>query len=297
MKEIRAYIAAPESVDIQPVQRFLKREGIVVEDAYSTPLGTNQTDHLLRLIRSVDFAIAILSETTPWTAYELGLCDALKKPVILILQPNLSPPPFITLHPHVRSNLKQSDVWQLALKKFIEDIRETRGRPTPRQPRLAGAQRDSDRLKQLYQTIRDIREDAKPRDVERICLEVLRAAGVSVAAQDPSLSDRGADFAVWDDALAQSIGLPLFIEVKAGDLDDNQLLNAERQLASAVQKTSGRFGLVLYLDRKGQRFSSPAWTTPYVIRFDLEDFARKLSQSSFAQLLLEQRNKLVHGLG
>jgi hypothetical protein len=125
----------------------------------------------------------------------------------------------------------------------------------------------------------------------------LRAAGVSVAAQELETRDRGVDFAVWADELAHVIGGPLLVEVKAGRISPGRLQAAELQITNAMAAMGGRLGLLLYLDSDGRRYSAPTWETPFVMRFDLEDFALALLKRPFARLIVELRNRLVHGAG
>jgi len=63
-----------------------------------------------------------------------------------------------------------------------------------------------------------------------------------------------------------------------------------------MRSAGPRLGLLLYLDREGRRFDQIRWDTPYVLRFDLEDFARALKQKPFANIIVEKRNRLVHGI-
>jgi hypothetical protein len=88
-----------------------------------------------------------------------------------------------------------------------------------------------------------------------------------------------------------------FIELKTGNLDPEVIRHAERRLAGAMQTSSSTLGLLFYLDRQGRRFPTQTWGTPYVVRFDLEDFVSLLVKTQFAQLIVDQRNKLVHGIG
>jgi hypothetical protein len=55
-------------------------------------------------------------------------------------------------------------------------------------------------------------------------------------------------------------------------------------------------GLLLYLDRSGRRSKLEYTGNPYVLKYDLEDFARALLEKPFTAVLLERRNQLVHGV-
>lgn len=296
-KRLKAFIAAPATLDPTPIRRFLSREGVSSADAYSIAVRSDLVESLVRRVRAADFAVAVLDENAVWTAYELGLCDAFAKPVLVIASPELSTPALVASRPVIRTSITNSDVWQLALRKFVEEVRRNRAKISRRHAPNLVAEINSRRLLELTKQIAAERGGAPPSRIEELTREVFEAASVMAVAQEPGLAESGADFAVWDDRLANSIGLPLFVEVKAGSLNAQRLRQAEWQLADAMRPSSGRLGLLLYLDRNGQRFPSPTWTTPFVVRFDLEDFAKELARRSFAEVIVERRNKLVHGLG
>jgi hypothetical protein len=66
-------------------------------------------------------------------------------------------------------------------------------------------------------------------------------------------------------------------------------------MASQLGEQGVRIGLLLYMDRAGNRVSMEHAISPLVLWLDLEDFARTLVRRSFASIVLEQRSRAVHG--
>jgi len=86
LKPLRAYIAAPADIDTTTLRRLLSDQNVAVDDAYSPSVGGPLTDTILKSIRSADCAVAIITQDS-WTAYEVGLCDAFGKPVLVLATP------------------------------------------------------------------------------------------------------------------------------------------------------------------------------------------------------------------
>jgi hypothetical protein len=124
---------------------------------------------------------------------------------------------------------------------------------------------------------------------------LLNVAKVQAARSEWRQSDKGADVAVWRDPLSASIGNPILIELKTGDLSLSRIVAAERQLGEYLTKAEARLGLLLFLDRGGHRFEQAPSLAPFVLRWDLEDFVRELADRSFDDALLKRRNEMVHG--
>ena len=135
---------------------------------------------------------------------------------------------------------------------------------------------------------------ATAREFEQRTADFLREAAFILS--EPSESrDQGADFAVWIDEVQHSLGNPLLVEVKAGDLSGPRLEEATSQLRHYVAKTHGRCGLVVYWDRQSRDFPAVSVGWPLVFRLSGRTLARLASQGLLAQELVRLRNDAVHG--
>ena len=295
-KHLRAYIAAPANVDTAVLRRLLDAENVVADDAFTISTGEDAVGSVVKRIRQADGVIAVFTEGG-WTSYEVGVADALGKPVLVIAPTSTSLPSLIAHRQVLYGMLVDTDVLRLTLRKLIDEVRKHPRRLVSRSLPASHREQKPRATRDLIRRIKAARRGTSAVEVETLALEVLRAAGVTVAAQEPQNRDRGVDFAVLADALTATIGGPLLVELKVGKLSTERLKAAEAQLIKAMQAIGGRLGLVLYLDADDRRFTSRTWDTPYVLRFDLEDLAIALTQRSFASVVVEQRNRLVHGAG
>src|SRR6266704_2322375 len=100
-KQLRAYIAASAETDTAFIRRLLSDAGVQVEDAYSLTAAEILSRGILDRLRVADFAVAVISESV-WTVYEVGICDALGKPVLVLAAPGIEIPPVIARHQHLR---------------------------------------------------------------------------------------------------------------------------------------------------------------------------------------------------
>src|SRR5262245_13811241 len=116
---LKAYIAGSEGVDTGALRSLLASEGVIASDAFGSEIVGAVRGSLLERIRSADVVIAVISRDS-WVAYEMGICDALRKPVLLLLMPNSEPPAYLSGHQHLRTDLKSTDLLRLTLKKFVE---------------------------------------------------------------------------------------------------------------------------------------------------------------------------------
>lgn len=294
-RQLRAFLAAPSNVDVEAVRQVLSAEGVLVEDSYSSGAGADLITATIRRIRQSDFVIAIITESG-WAAYEVGIADAFAKPVLIIVSPDLSVPSYVASRQVLRTKLISSDVLRLTLRNLAQQVRQDPKQLRPKSKR-ANKRQSPAAIERLRGAIQHARADAAPREIETLALDLLKASGATVVAQPAEVADRGVDFAVWADRLAAVIGGPLLVEVKAGRLTTDSIHAAEALLARGMSGETGRFALLLYLDREGRRFSAATWETPFVLRFDLEDFAQSLTSQSLADLVIHQRNRLVHKKG
>lgn len=136
-KQPRVYIAAPATVDTAVLRRLLEAENTVVDDAFSIAAGEDVVSAVLTRIRKSDLVIAIMIEGG-WTSYEVGVADALRKPVLLITSPGVFVPSQLARRQVLRSALADTEVLRLTLRKLLEDVRKNPRRlvsPKQKRPR------------------------------------------------------------------------------------------------------------------------------------------------------------------
>ena len=260
------------------------------------PTASVITDGVVSDIHDADFVIGILEEEAARVFFEVGFASALQKPVLLISEPGISLPFEMTQHRLVTAGIEDSEILKLTIRGFLKELESKRSHKRTRtRSELDPRQRDTAAVRDALHTIQELRPQASEMELSRTTSELLRAAGVTALEEFGGTREVGADFAVWSDALSTTFGNPILIELKAGDLDQARWNAAHEHVARALGDSGARLGLILYLDRRGRRFTEDRHWVPLVLSFDLEDFAAALVDKPFADVLLEHRNKLVHG--
>lgn len=106
--------------------------------------------------------------------------------------------------------------------------------------------------------------------------------------------EKGADMALWIDPLTNSLGNPILVEVKIGHLTEPRLLLAEEQLRHYLITTSVQSGLLLYLDVEKKTFGRSTNDSPLIVRLDIRELINRLEKQSLVQILLSERDAMVH---
>ena len=297
MKMTSVFISHSAAQDIEPLLSLLKSENVKCHDSFDLAAGQDIAEGILSSISRSDAVIAVLSNDAGFSnvTFEIGYATALRKPVLLLLNTEASMPRFAYNLRHIVSDITDSDVLKIGIKSFLKEA--GKGSPTRRkggQSRKATTANE-DAVRHVVNRIVHDRATIDGQTAETLVADLLRAAAVTHVEEQSGSRDRGVDFAVWSDAVQTSLGNPILIEVKAGNLDYARLQTAYERLVNQVLGSEARFGLLLYLDHSGQRFKRPAKWIPTVLALDVEDFANDLLFKSFANVLMEKRNSLAHG--
>jgi hypothetical protein len=297
MKITSVFISHSAAQNIEPLLSLLKSENIKSHDSFDLAAGHDIAEGILSSISRSDAVIAVLSNDLGFAnvSFEIGYATALRKPMLLLLNPAASMPGFAYNMRHIVSDITDSEVLKIGIKRFLEEAtKRSPSRRKDNQPKTT-MNPNENTIRNLANRIAQDRATIDARTAEEIVANLLRAAAVTLVEEQSGSRDRGVDFAVWSDALQTSLGNPILIEVKAGNLDHARLQNAYERLVSQVLGSEARFGVLLYLDHSGRRFKRPANWVPSVLALDVEDFAHELLSKSFANALMEKRNSLVHG--
>jgi hypothetical protein len=295
MKQI-IYISHAADQRIDTVRKLLENEGVTVNGSFDISVPDNVGEAIQAGMKAADAIIAIIGAEGKNVFYDLGFATALGKPILILLEPGVPVPGFASRDRHLVSNLKDSNVLRLGVKKFLNELqgrsikrRNTRSSPPSKQPNRSD-------IRKVLEQLSRLRRSSNARQIERLVAELLNAAAVTAVEEYKGPEDRGVDFAVWSDAVQEQLGNPVLVEIKTGVLTGDHFRAAYRRLVDQVSQADARAGLLLYFDANDRRFHRPDMWMPSVLAIDLEDFAKELLVKSFAKALIEHRNRLVHGL-
>jgi Restriction endonuclease len=226
----------------------------------------------------------------------MGICEGLGKPAFLVVGNDTQAPQFVQNHLYLRTNLKDEELLTISLSLFVDDFLANRYKPLSIPKADKPLRTKTIQLKKYITEIQTLRTSGDSSKVEQLIAEILKKLNIQVVSNQSKSQDKGVDFVIWDDNLASMIGNPLFIEIKYGSLSPQKIFQAELQLRGYLEKSDARASILLYLDREGKRFSEKYSLSPLILRFDLEDFVREISSSSFEETMISKRNSMVHGV-
>jgi hypothetical protein len=270
--------------------------GIDAYDSYDFEVGEQIHDFLIKRIKQADFAIIIITEKNINVFYEMGICEGLDKALFILVAKDIEPPYFVQKHVFLKTDLQNEDLLRISLTKFVEDFRSKKLKQTGKRKRSKSNLIPLTSVDNYLNAVRKLREHGTAFDVEQLAVEILNKLNLQFESSHFRDQDKGVDIAIWDDNLAFTIGNPLFIQVKYGTLTSDQIRNAENQLREYIAKTEAKAAILLYLDKHGRRFLENYSLAPLILRYDLEDFVKALSQNTFKDVILSKRNKMVHGI-
>jgi hypothetical protein len=237
----------------------------------------------------VDFVIAAVGSKASNVFFELGLAAAIHKPVLLLVERETSIPTFVPHTTFVISDLKDSKILRLAVKRFLTEVDERSPRNRPRVHVELDPEVNRESIERIVKELRKGRDSLSGSAIERLTADLLwTATSTTVEEQRPG-TDRGVDFALWNDALQASLGSPLLVEVKAGNISPQRFRETYNQLAQQVLRLGAAAEILLYLDRDARRFGKPEKWVPSFLAFDLEEFALELLKKPFEKVLVERR--------
>lgn len=297
---LRCFLSASYETDTTLIKNLLAENGVEVFDLYDFSIGESIQQILKRKLRQSDFALFILSEDNKNVLYEMGVCEGLGKQHFIFLEKNFKVPFYIENKLFLRVNLQDRDFLKLSIEKILQDVRKKRIKPTKRikedSKKSEKYNRDiTDNLRSYLSQIRNLRELGYGKEIEFIVEKIFKTIKLNYV-ENPTNQGKGVDFALWNDDLGKIIGNPIIVEVKYGNLTESTFRLAEEQIKRYIDKTDAKIALLLYLDKRDKRHKIKSPLSPLILSYDLEDFTNELINSSFESIILNQRNKIAHGI-
>jgi hypothetical protein len=286
------FISASAGEKTGMLRKILSDIGVHVSDAFDFAPGDSVSETAAQRISKADGVVAVYPDTSANIAFEMGVAAALKKPTFVLLDPVATLPSFAQSQLYLRTSLRDTETLRASLSRFVRDLkvkRHHKSRKLKPSDHTKGRRAITSFLSHIVQW----RGASSPFEIERRVIEILKDTGVQVESKD-SARDAGVDCVVWSERLQQTVGNPILIELKTGNVDAGRVAIAEKQLQRYLEAVGAQYGVLLYLDRAGKRFPDYQTKSAGILRFDLEDFVRKLQHHSFEEVLLSERNRVVH---
>jgi hypothetical protein len=279
------FILAPIGVDTSVVRRTLEERSIQWFDQTNLKPGSRWADAIEDALTRSDFVCVVLPEGRHGNVlFELGIAYAKRKPILAIVESPTGLPSDIFSLTYVRANPKDQAAVQSALRTFLEHA--TVG--TIRKSQRSQPKRGVPKSKEL------IFPPSAAQKFEQKTAALLEKGGFIVSRPTEG-HDKGADFAVWIDDLQHSLGNPMLVEVKAGNLSINRIREAASELRAHVEKTHGGCALLVYWDKQNRKFPAVSAEWPLVFQLSGTALTRLVRRGRLPDELIRLRNAAVHG--
>ncbi len=296
-KKLKCYISTDSSNDLSKVEILLHNLNVDTNNFYDFSIGSSFSDLIKRKIRESDFILALITKNNQNVLFELGVAEALGKPIFLLVDQDLKLPFFLEGKMHYQLDWsKNTQLLELSLKNYILDIsnpyRRYKKKTQKEKPNLT-----IDETNKALVSLRQFRKgDYKEYDLINVIMDVFKKINVQ-AVSELAIGDKSrVDIAITNEGLSSYFGNPLLIEVKYGRIDKETIDRAQQQLQNYISKTDANFGILLYFDKNDRRFNLDTPRLPNILMFDVEDFVQGISSEGFENFLIKKRNEYVHTL-
>lgn len=282
----RLYVSAPSDLDLRPLLDGLKRRGAdpyVLSDV--APLGADIAQSLRFAISRADRVLVILTDKPALNpALEAGIALALGKPLLIIAAPGSSIPSDLNGQLIAQARPDDLDAINYALDHAEAPAAPSADRRSV--PRPTGRPLGRDRTNQLLATLDLTGEYPTEQSAIAVILEAIEASrGVGVVS-----ADSGFDLGVWSDDLDAIGGNPLLVEIKR-----SLTRGAVDQVLRALDAhPTARLALLVYTEPSPQ--AELARSRFPVLVISLQQLLDRMASASFAEVVRDLRNRIVHGL-
>lgn len=292
---MKIFISHSANTPVSALLSLLHEEDAIIRGSFELAPAPNPMESIHAEIHSADAVIVVLESDASNVLFELGIAFGLRKPILVLVKPGDSVPPFAAFTRYLTYTGSVTEILKLGVEGFLGTLRphKTTKRPERREQKVSPGQQS--RLTTLSEEIKRLRARPHEQQLHALVHSVLTSAGVTSVQDDTGSRDRGVDFVVWSDSLRGSFGNPVLIEVK-GYLEGAQFQSAYLRLIKLVSESNSAAGVLLYLKKPGQSFERPQGWNPLVLWFDIEEFTVELLHRNFSEILVERRNLMVHGM-
>ena len=298
-KQRTCYLSAAPQINLKALVDVLEEKGMT--PALTSALRSTTTTlpgENIRAISQADLFIALLSSTeeNANVYFELGIATASEVRTLLIAPMDIHLPPTIAQIPLISTNPENKEALAFAIEQVLSTqapAQFTTDIPVSPKQHPIGDVADQllERLSALGDTIKEI-------EVVDLIKLGLQESGISIITQSPTpeyRQDVRVDLAVWSDEFSPWIGNPLLIEVKVFRHGGIQISDAVEQVLAYLQPDATRSALILYLGESSQQTISPRMY-PNIFSMEVRELFARLRTKSFARILIDMRNRRVHGV-
>ena len=300
-KQRICYLSAAPQINLKALVDVLQEKGMT--PALTSELRSTATTfpgENIRAISQADLFIALLSSTeeNANVYFELGIAMAGEVRTLLIAPMDIHLPPTIAQVPLICTDPENKETLAFAIEQVLSARTPAQIRSdVPFSPKQHPIGNFADKLLEQLDALGDKIKEIEVVDLIKLALQ---ESGISIITKSPAptvehLQDAKADLAIWSDEFSPWIGNPLLIEVKVfrhGQIRINDLID---QVLAYLQPDATRSALILYLGEPSSQTLSPRMY-PNIFSMEVRELFTQLRTKSFARILIDMRNRRVHGV-
>lgn len=291
------FISVPMNVsnaDINSITRILQKKSIETIVSTKLPL-TNMpmSEQIMKAIRNADLFIAVINsrDILADKYFEIGYAYGRKKDILLFIQPNMNIDwDNIPKLPIMYTDLKNYKDIDFFLDQYLS---ADKGRSREVEYEIEKSHSIKDYANDLMNEWKENKKSFSEAKIEDLIVKALQASGITKFARSPQYeNDIGADLVIWIDELEYFIGNPLIIEIKGKFKDDKQTSDSFNQIEQYRQSSNSNWALLI--SPKSQTVETIADDFSRILYISLEKLLLNLQKKSFANIIIELRNKKFH---
>ena len=259
------------------------------------PVGGEISREILTSLRAADFVCLIVGETSPSpnVAFEAGLAIGLGKPVLALVTGSELPFDLAASVQFLRVPDGELVSAKRDIARFVRHVRPAAGATPPSlsaSPSLEWAEAELSRIRQSKGGAQ------REKELTNLVAKVFETSGSEVLREGQEEDARAQiDLLVWNDPLVTELGGPLIVECKYyGGGSGSVLLNARhafRQLASYVEQSSAKLGLLVFDHDRATELSLSEQETPEALAFSVNDFVIAVAANRLGDEIRRRRER------
>lgn len=303
-KQRTCYLSAAPQINLKALVDVLEEKDMTpVLTSALRSTATTLPEENIRAISQADLFIALLSSTeeNANVYFELGIAIASEVRTLLIAPMDIHLPPTVAQVPLICTDPEDKEALAFAIEQVLSAQTPAKFRSDlPFSPKQHPIGDFADKLLERLDALGDKIKEIEVVDLVKLALQ---ESGISIITQSPTpIVERRqdakaarADLALWSDEFSPWIGNPLLIEVKVFRQGRIRISDVVEQVLAYLQPDATRSALILYLGEPSLQTLSPR-IYPSIFYMEVRELFTQLRTKSFARILIDMRNRRVHGV-
>jgi hypothetical protein len=290
---MRAYLSYQHGDDISTIIQILETERIDIYNSKSDlSISKSLQDSIKNAIKESDFVILVYTKGNSNIAFEAGIACGLNKPIFAILSPEGDQPDFLLDSTYVHALPNEFGKIKFSFSVFYSKIPRKKIINTVKKPSKWYGGGDviiTESLLNMYDGV----DKSSGIEIENYFQKVLEYFNIiSIKKEVNAGSEYSADFAIWDDTMANMFTNPILVEIKS-ELTPGTLQNLTQRIEKSNSKYLDSSWLVFY-DRLRDLNPDFLPSNNKLLFINISNFLKQLRITDFSKSVRKIRNEIIH---